>query len=182
MSKFTDANIISIVSGFFTEDKSWQGFIYSVIALFVGLFSTIISRYIDKRKTPKEKQQDEFKNMTDASTELIANARSVSDMARDLLKDQEDIFQKKIELAISSAKDDCSDQIASLKDEYQNVIATMGLQIKILQREKDELTKKIDVLEKDNKILSEKVLELQTRLKKYEKTGTGPLSDKTIKE
>ena len=54
-----------------------------------------------------------------------------------------------------------------MKIEYQALISTMEKEIKTLQAEKE--------------VLNRKVSELQVRLRKYEKSGTGPLSDESIK-
>lgn len=168
MTNFNDANITKYVSDLFKEDNvTALGFFYSILALLSGLLTTYISKWMDKRKTKHEEENEDITLLSQTSSKLIEDAKTVSDMARIMLKDQDEFFQKRIEMAVADAKEECSKQIQDLKVEYQKMISDMEKEIKTLRDEKE--------------ILSKKVSELQTRLKKYEKSGTGPLSDESIK-
>lgn len=176
MSNITDFNVTKYIGEIIKSDSSLSGVLYGLLALLSGLATTFLSKWMDKRKTKKEETNEDFQVHLKASNDLIENAKTVSDMARDLLKDQEDIFQKKIEAAISGAKEECSAKIEELKSEYLSTIETLTKQVKILEFEKNELIIKMQNLEGDNKVLTQRVADFQTRLKKYEKVGTGPLS------
>ena len=168
MTNFNDANITKYVSDLFKEDNvTALGFFYSILALLSGLLTTYISKWMDKRKTKHAEENEDITLLSQTSSKLIEDAKTVSDMARIMLKDQDEFFQKRIETAVADAKEECSKQIQDLKVEYQKMISDMEKEIKTLRDEKE--------------ILSKKVSELQTRLKKYEKSGTGPLSDESIK-
>ena len=163
MTNFNDANITKYVSDLFKEDNvTALGFFYSILALLSGLLTTYISKWMDKRKTKHEEENEDITLLSQTSSKLIEDAKTVSGMARIMLKDQDEFFQKRIEMAVADAKEECSKQIQDLKVEYQKMISDMEKEIKTLRDEKE--------------ILSKKVSELQTRLKKYEKSGTAPLS------
>ena len=168
MVNFNDANITKYISELLKEENaSVLGFFYSILALLSGILTTYLSKWMDKRKSKHEEQKEDMTVLSQTSSQLIENAKTVSDMARDMLKEQDDFFQKRIEIAIAGAKEECSKQIQELKIEYQKMISDMEKEIKTLRDEKE--------------ILSRKVSELQNRLRKYEKSGTGPLSDESIK-
>lgn len=178
MSNITDFNVTKYIGEFLKSEptSSWTGLLYGLLAMLSGLATTFISKWLDKRKTKHDEDKEDFETHIKASTDLIENAKTVSDMARELLKDQDDIFQKRIESAIKSAKDECGVKIEELKKEYLVTIEKLTGQVKALENEKNELTKKVEILEADNKILTERLSDFQNRLKKYEKVGTGPLS------
>lgn len=168
MVNFNDANISKYIADLLKEDNATAlGFFYSILALVSGILTTYLSKYMDKRKSKHEEQKEDMTVLSQTSSQLIENAKTVSDMAREMLKEQDEFFQKRIEIAIAGAKEECSNQIQELKIEYQKMISDMEKEIKTLRDEKE--------------ILSRKVSELQNRLRKYEKSGTGPLSDESIK-
>lgn len=180
MSNITDTSIVKYVTDMLkSETSSWSGFVYGILALLSGLATTLLSKWMDKHKTKHEETKEDFETHLKASNELIENAKAVSDMARLLLKDQEELFQRKIEVAIVGAKEECNANIEKLKAEYQLTIETLVAKVKNLEKEKNELNEKVRVLEADNKILTDKLLDFQNRLKKYENIGTGPLSPTT---
>ena len=163
MENVTDAQI-ALISG--------------IVGTLLGTLGTILTKWIEKKKPKIQENVEVIQGIAQAASTSVDTAKTLADMARGLMEDQRDSFKEEIARQVLGAKEDCNEKIEELKRENELKLETMMCEIKTLTDDKSKLQARIIVLEADNRDLNAQVIELEKRLKKYERRETGPLHQK----
>lgn len=142
------------------------------VASSLGLISSLVMRWYEKRKTKVELVIDETNEIAEAAGKAVEASGQVVGMLKDMLAEQSKHFNEQIE----RAKTSCSREIEAVREEYGKQIeklvidnVTLRKEIDTLKKENQNLNTKITFLTTENLNKDDELFELKTRLSKYEK-------------
>ena len=149
-------------------DDWGKSIITTLIGGALGFVTSIILKYVEKKKPIEEREADAVKNITDAANDTVITTQKVIEILDSRLQKDREYYDE----LIDRSRKDCELKIETLKIEHSQQMEDIQSQMIKSENEKVIMGERIEQLELEKTALQKRVDELTIRLKKYE-NGAG---------